>query len=121
MPMPDAMSNEDVQIAYEKLVAQVRTDVFLTLRNGPPVGSHVRSLLGDDWSRVYLHVSRLALQRLNLQGAAAILPLAHEFYDKVKQRYLATFPQSQMMFGQAYQAHSTAPKDWHHQKPEKKS
>jgi hypothetical protein len=59
----------------------------------------------------------------------------------VKQRYLTRFPQSQMMFGfsdfslwelrmsdahlvlgfgQAYQSHSEAPAQWHHQRPDKK-
>jgi putative heme iron utilization protein len=63
-------------------------------------------------------------------------------YESVKQRYLAKFPQSHMMFsfgdfalwelrmqdahlvlgfGQAYQARSSAPGQWQHQKPDKKS
>ncbi len=169
MPMPDAMPIEEVQSAYEKLVAQVRTAVLLTLKQGHPFGSHVPYLIGDDWSRVYLHLSRLALhtqqvlvdprvslfiaepdaagknpsalQRLNLQGTGAILSPSQESYDRVKQRYLRQFPQSQMLFGfgdfaiwelrmsdahlvlgfgQAYLAQSAKPREWQHQKPETK-
>ncbi|MBI4000669.1 MAG: pyridoxamine 5'-phosphate oxidase family protein [Nitrospira defluvii] len=170
MSISDEMSNEEVQAAWGRLVEEVRTGVLLTLRNGHPFGSHVPYVFGDDWSRVYLHLSRLAfhtqhlladarislfiaepdkpgknplaLQRLNLQGEAVILPPTDEWYETVKQRYLAKFPPSQMMFGfgdfalwelrmshahlvlgfgQAYQAHSTTPGQWHHQKPEQKA
>ncbi len=170
MPMPDAMSNNDLEAAWRTLVEQTRTGVLLTLRNGHPFGSHVPYLLGDDWSRLYLHLSRLALhtqhlvedarvslflsepdkpdknplalQRINLQGTASILSPTDLAYEPVKQRYLAKFPQSHMMFsfgdfalwelrmqdahlvlgfGQAYQARSSAPGQWQHQKPDKKS
>lgn len=169
MPMPDAMRTEEVQAACDALVARVRTAVLLTLKQGHPFGSHVSYLMGDDWSRVYLHLSRLAshtqhmlkdprislfiaepdgagknpsaLQRLNLQGSGAILSPSHQSYDKVKERYLAQFPQSRMLFGfgdfamwelhmsdahlvlgfgHAYQAHSDNPREWQHQKPETK-
>ena len=169
MPMPDALSNEAVEAAWRTFTEQARTGVLLTLRNGHPFGSHVPYLLGIDWSRVYLHLSRLAfhtqhlledarvslflaepdkpgknplaLQRINLQGTASILPPSDGSYESVKQRYLAKFPQSQMMFGfgdfalwelqmreahlvlgfgQAYRAHSAAPGQWHHQTPDKK-
>lgn len=170
MPMPDAMRTEEVQAACDALVVRVRVAVLLTLKQGHPFGSHVPYLLGDDWSRVYLHLSRLAshtqhmlgdsrvslfiaqpdgagknpsaLQRLNLQGTGAILPPSHESYDKVKERYLAQFPQSRMLFGfgdfgiwelrmtdahlvlgfgHAYHAHLASPSEWQHQKPDKKS
>ncbi len=169
MPMPDALPNEEVQRACETLVAQVRTAVLLTLKQGHPFGSHVPYLIGEDWSRVYLHLSGLALhtrymredprvslfiaepdgtgknpsalQRLNLQGTGTILSASHASYDEVKQRYLAQFPQSRMLFGfgdfalwelhmsdahlvlgfgQAYQARSANPREWHHQTPDKK-
>ncbi len=170
MSMPDEMPSDEIQAAWGKLVEQVRTGVLLTLRNGHPFGSHVLYMFGDDWSRVYLHLSRLAfhtqhlltdsrvslfiaepdksgknplaLPRINLQGDAVILPPTDEWYETVKQRYLAKFPQSQIMFGfgdfalwelrmrdahlvlgfgQAYLAHSTTPGQWHHQKPGKKT
>jgi heme iron utilization protein len=170
MSISDERSNEEVREAWRKLADEVRTGVLLTLRDGHPFGSHVPYLFGNDWSLVYLHLSRLALhsqhltadprvslfiaepdkpgknptvlQRLNLQGDAMILPLTDASYDGVRQRYLAKFPQSRMMFGfgdfalwelrmrdahlvlgfgQAYQAHSPAPDQWHHQKPENKS
>ena len=170
MSIPDGMSNAEVQAAWERLVDEVRTGVLLTLRDGHPFGSHVPYVFGDDWSRMYLHLSRLALhtqhlladprvslfiaepdrpgrnplalQRNNLLGDAAILPPHDASYGTVKQRYLAKFPQSLMMFGfgdftlwelrmreahlvlgfgHAYQAHSTTPGQWHHQKPEQKT
>lgn len=127
MPMPDAMPTEEVQNACDKLVAQVRTAVLLTLKQGHPFGSLVPYLIGENWSRVYLHLSRLALhtqhmlndprvslfiaepdgagknpsalQRLNLQGTGTILSPSHESYDRVKERYLTQFPQSRMLFG----------------------
>jgi putative heme iron utilization protein len=169
MSMPDAISNEEVLAACGRLIDEVRTGVLLTLRDGHPFGSHVPYVFGYDWSRVYLHLSRLALhtqhvladsrvslfiaepdkpgknplalQRINLQGDAVMLSPTDASYDNVKQRYLVKFPQSQMMFGfgdfalwelrmseahlvlgfgQAYQACSTTPEQWHHQKPEKK-
>ena len=52
MPMPDAMSNEEIVAAWRSLAEQTRTGVLLTLRNGHPFGSHVPYLLGDDWSRL---------------------------------------------------------------------
>lgn len=170
MSMPDAMSNDDIEAAWRMLVEQTRTGVLLTIRNGHPFGSHVPYLLGDDWSRLYLHLSRLALhtqhlledarvslflaepdkpgknplalQRINLQGTASILSPTDLAYEPVKQRYLAKFPQSHMMFsfgdfalwelrmqdahlvlgfGQAYQARSSTPGQWQHQKPDKQS
>ncbi len=170
MPMQDSKPNEEIQAAYEHLITGARTGVLLTLRNGHPFGSHVPYLLGADWSCAYLHLSRLALhtqhlledsrvslfiaepdepgknplalQRLNVQGTARILPVDHESYESVKQRYLAKFPQSKMMFGfgdfalwelrmrdahlvlgfgQAYQASAASPTQWHHQTPDKKA
>ncbi len=170
MPVPDALTNEEIQTAWGALVQQVRTGVLLTLRDGHPFGSHVPFAFGHNWSRVYLHLSRLALhtqhlladapfslfiaepdqpgknplalRRINLQGNAAILPPTDASYATVKERYLEKFPQSRMMFGfgdfalwelrlrdahlvlgfgQAYQAHSMAPQQWLHQKPEKKN
>jgi putative heme iron utilization protein len=169
MSMPEAMSNEAVQSAWGKLAEQVRTGVLLTLRNGRPFGSHVPFLIDSNWSRVYLHLSRLAfhtqhlsadprvglfiaepdgpgknplaLQRMNLQGEAAILPPTDPAYEGVKQRYQEKFPQSKMMFGfgdfalwelrlqeahlvlgfgQAYTAQAASPNDWKHQAPEGK-
>lgn len=170
MSISDDLSGEEVRAAWKKLADEVRTGVLLTLRDGHPFGSHVPYLFGNDWSRVYLHLSRLALhtqhltadprvslfiaepdkpaknplalQRLNLQGDALILSPTDVSYESVKQRYVAKFPQSQMMFGfgdfslwelrmrdahlvlgfgQAYQAHSSVPEQWRHQKPEKKT
>ncbi len=170
MPMQDAKPSEEIQAACDTLMARVRTGVLLTLKDGHPFGSHVPYVIGADWSCVYLHLSRLALhtqhllhdprvslfiaepdepnknplglQRLNLQGTAGILPLTHETYESVKQRYLAKFPQSKMMFGfgdfalwelrmrdahlvlgfgQAYHASAATPTHWHHQAPEKKA
>src|SRR3972149_5597284 len=64
--MADAMTNEDVQKAWSALVQDVRTGVLLTLRNGRPFGSHVPYVFGSDWTRAYLHLSRLALHTQHL-------------------------------------------------------
>lgn len=44
MAMAEALSSEDVQVAWIGLTEEVRTGVLLTLRNGRPFGSHVPSL-----------------------------------------------------------------------------
>ncbi|MGH7232178.1 MAG: HugZ family protein [Nitrospiraceae bacterium] len=125
--MPSSMSNEDVQAAWAALIQEVRTGVLLTLRNGRPFGSHVPYVFGDDWTRAYLHLSRLALhtqhllqdvrvslfvsepdrpgknplalKRFNLQGEAAILKVDAPDYARIAERYLGRFPQSAMTFG----------------------
>lgn len=168
MSMSDTMSSDEVRAALAQLVNEVRTGVLLTLRDGHPFGSHVPYVFGNNWSRVYLHLSRLALhtqhvsadsrvslfiaepdkpgknpsalQRVNLQGDAVILPSTDAAYETVKQLYVLKFPQSQLMFGfedfalwklrmtdahlvlgfgQAYQACSRNPEQWLHQKPGK--
>ena len=66
---------------------------------------HTEHLLRDP--RVGLYVSEpdrsgknpLALRRMNLQGEAALLNAGASDYAEVKERYLARFPQSAMMFG----------------------
>ncbi|MCK6501675.1 MAG: pyridoxamine 5'-phosphate oxidase family protein, partial [Nitrospira sp.] len=127
MSTTESMSVEAVQAAWASLLERVRIGVLLTMRQGHPFGSHVPFLLGEDWSRVYVHLSRLALhtqhplddprvslfiaeadepgrnplalQRMNLRGTAAILSKSDPAYDDVQQRYLAKFPQSRMLFG----------------------
>ena len=170
MAMSAALSNEEVQAAWVNLAEEVRTGVLLTLRNGRPFGSHVPYVFGEHWTRAYIHVSRLALhtehllhdlrvglfvsepdrpgknplalRRMNLQGEAALLNVDAPDFAAVKERYLARFPQSVMMFGfadfslwelrlqeahlilgfgQAYLADSTVPLTWNHQKPSTKS
>ena len=99
----------------------------MTLRQGRPFGSHVPYIFGDDWTRVYLHLSDLALhsrhlrddprvglilaepdqpgknplalKRMNLQGDAAPLSDQQPDYERIKQSYLERFSQSAMMFG----------------------
>ena len=169
MAISDAMSSEEVQAAWAKLTEEIRTGVLLTLRNGRPFGSHVPYVFGTDWTRAYIHLSRLALhtehllhdlrvglfvsepdrqgknplalRRMNLQGEASLLDVGAPGYLAVKERYLARFPQSAMMFGfadfalwelrlqdahlvlgfgQAYLSHATAPLAWLHQRPDQK-
>jgi putative heme iron utilization protein len=125
--MADALTNADVQNAWAALAQEVRTGVLLTLRNSRPFGSHVPYIFGPDWTRAYLHLSRLALhtqhllidprlslfisepdrqeknplalKRMNLQGEAAILPSDSPIYAAIKERYLARFPSAAPMFG----------------------
>ena len=169
MAMSEALSDEEVQAAWANLAEEVRTGVLLTLRNGRPFGSHVPYVFGEQWSRAYIHVSGLALhtghllldsrvglfvsepdrpeknpsalRRMNLQGEAVLLNADAPNYGKVKERYLARFPQSAMMFGfadfslwelrlqdahlvlgfgQAYLSDATTPLAWTQQKPEQK-
>jgi heme iron utilization protein len=169
MAMSDAMSSEEVQAAWAKLTEEIRTGVLLTLRNGRPFGSHVPYVFGEHWLRAYIHVSRLALhtehllcdsrvglfvsepdrpgknplalRRMNLQGEASLLDVGAPGYLAVKERYLARFPQSAMMFGfadfalwelrlqdahlvlgfgQAYLSNATAPLAWLNQRPDQK-
>ncbi len=125
--MAESMTNEAVREAWTMLTQEVRTGVLLTMRNGKPFGSHVPYVLGENWTRAYLHLSRLALhtqhllqdphvslflsetdhpdknplalRRINLQGTAVILGADAPLYAGVKERYLTRFPKSAMMFG----------------------
>jgi putative heme iron utilization protein len=125
--MAQALTSQDVQRAWSALVQNVRTAVLLTMGNGRPFGSHVPYVFGSDWTRAYLHLSRLALHtqhlladsrvslfiaepdglgknplaliRMNLQGAAVLLPSDASSYGEIKERYLARFPQAAPMFG----------------------
>ena len=124
--MSEALSNDEVQAAWVDHIEEVRIGVLLTLRGGRPFGSHVPFVFGEDWTRAYIHVSRLALhtehllldprvglfvsepdrqgknplalRRMNLQGAASSLHADAPHYAEVKARYLARFPQSAMTF-----------------------
>ena len=125
--MATALTSENVQDAWSALVQDVRTAVLLTMRNNRPFGSHVPYVFRKDWTRAYLHLSRLALhtqhlladphvslfiaepdgpeknplalRRMNLQGEAAILSPDSPSYDEIREQYLARFPQAEMMFG----------------------
>lgn len=125
--MTESMPNEAVRDAWTTLTQDVRTGVLLTMRNGKPFGSHVPYVLGDNWTRAYLHLSQLALhtqhlrqdpqvslflsepdhaeknplalRRINLQGTATILSPDAPTYAQMKARYLARFPKSAMTFG----------------------
>ena len=125
--MATALTSENVHEAWSALVQDVRTAVLLTLRNGRPFGSHVPYVFGSDWTRAYLHLSRLALhtqhlmtdprvslfiaepdgpgknplalRRMNLQGEAMILLPDAPSYDDIREQYLGRFPQAEMMFG----------------------
>lgn len=125
--MPDETPPIDVQAEWARLAREVRTGVLLTMRNGRPFGSHVPYVFGANWTRAYVHLSRLALhtqhllrdsrlslfvsepdapgknplalRRMNLQGTAAVVPEPQPEYGGAKQRYLDRFPQSSVMFG----------------------
>ena len=78
---------------------------------------------------------------MNLQGTAVILATEAPAYAAIKERFLARFPKSAMMFGfsdfslwelqlqdahlvlgfgQAYQSTADSPELWTHQQPERK-
>lgn len=125
--LSEPLDRKAVQAAWQALAAGVRTAVLLTMREGLPFGSHVPYVFGDDWTRAYLHLSRLALhtrhllqdarlslfisepdgpeknplalRRMNLQGTGAVLSPDCSAYATVKARYLSRFPQSAIMFG----------------------
>lgn len=125
--MPESIANDAIREAWTALVQEVRTGVLLTMRHGKPFGSHVPYVLGKDWTRAYVHLSRLALhtqhllqdphvslflseadhpeknplalRRMNLQGSALILKTDDPAYAGIKERYLSRFPKSAMMFG----------------------
>jgi heme iron utilization protein len=125
--MAQPLTSQDVQQAWSALVQDVRTAVLLTMRNGRPFGSHVPYVFGPDWTKAYLHLSRLALhtqhlladprvslfiaepdgpdknplalRRINLMGQAAPLSFDAPSYGELKERYLSRFPQAEMMFG----------------------
>ena len=125
--MATALTSENVHDAWSALGEEVRTAVLLTMRAGRPFGSHVPYVFGSDWTRAYLHLSRLALhtqhlladprvslfiaeldeleknplalRRINLQGEATILSPDASSYGAIKERYLGRFPQAEMMFG----------------------
>lgn len=125
--MAEPLSSEAVEDARVRLVDGVRVGVLLTLRQGRPFGSHVPFLFGPDWTRVFLHLSRLAqhahhltadprtalfvaetdrpeknplaLKRLNVMGTAAPLARDTPEYAAVKAAYTARFPLSAPMFG----------------------
>jgi putative heme iron utilization protein len=125
--MPKSLTQAEVHQAWKTLMSDVRTGVLLTLRHGRPFGSHVPFLIGDDWTTVYVHLSRLAmhtqhlladprlslfvsepdrpeknplgLKRMNLQGLAVILTPESPQYASANERYRARFPASSMMFG----------------------
>lgn len=124
--MSDVMTNDEVLQAWADLVRDVRTGVLLTMRNGRPFGSHVPYVVGPDWTRAYLHLSRLALhthhlfadprlslfigesdqptknplalKRLNMQGEAAIFESGAATYGAIKDLYLSRFPGAAPLF-----------------------
>ena len=127
MGMSATLSDDEVRAAWVNLTGETRTGVLLTLRNGRPFGSHVPYVFAEQWTRAYIHVSRLALhtehllhdsrmglfvseqdrpeknplalRRMNLQGEAVLLDAGASEYAEVKERYLVRFPGSAMMFG----------------------
>jgi hypothetical protein len=112
---------------FDRLIRSVRVGNLITMNERGPFGSHVPFLLGDDWSRLYIHISGLALhtrnlkgdarvslfvtepdepnknplalQRINLQGKAYVLTEQAPQYEEAKAAYQARFPQSKPMFG----------------------
>ncbi len=118
---------ETVPSQFDQLVRSVRVGNLITMNERGPFGSHVPFLMGENWSRLYIHVSGLALhtqnlrrdprvslfvtepdeprknplalQRINLQGEAHLLSEHDGSYQRIKAAYLERFPQSKLMFG----------------------
>lgn len=112
---------------FDQLIRSVRVGNLITMNERGPFGSHVPFLMGENWSRLYIHVSGLALhtqnlkrdrrvslfvtepdeprknplalQRINLQGEAHLLTEQDAAYPTVKAAYQTRFPQSKLMFG----------------------
>src|SRR6478609_7778277 len=101
--MAQALTSQDVQQAWSALVQEVRTAVLLTMRNGRPFGSHVPYVFGAEWTRIYLHLSRLALHTQHLLADPHVSLFIAEpdgpSYMELKERYLSRFPQAEMLFG----------------------
>jgi len=128
MPREDTpgTSQEEIQSEFSTLVRSIRAGVLITLSANGPFGSHVPFLMGNNWTRIFIHISQLAahtknlshdgrialflaesdhpeknpmaLKRINLQGEARALEPASADYETIKQRYLERFPQSAMTF-----------------------
>jgi putative heme iron utilization protein len=117
----------EVPSRFDQLIRSVRVGILITMNDRGPFGSHVPFLLGENWSRLYIHISGLAqhtqnlkkdrrislfvtepdepqknplsLQRINLQGKARPLTEEDGAYQRVKADYIRRFPQSKLMFG----------------------
>jgi putative heme iron utilization protein len=156
--------SSEVGAALSALLGSVRVGVLVTSTDAGPFGSHAPFLPGDDWRETFIHLSQLAqhtknlmarpgagfylcepdgpeknplsLQRVSFSGRAAPVPRGPR-YDAIRDRYLARFPQSEMMFGladfqlwglalesalfvagfgRAYRATREAPGEWLHQR-----
>lgn len=117
---------EEVHSEFMTLVQAVRAGVLITMTADGPFGSHVPFLMNNAWTRVFIHISQLAvhtknlaldrrialfvsepdrpeknplaLKRINLQGMAEPLAATSQEYETIKQQYLARFPQAAMTF-----------------------
>lgn len=117
---------EGTQAEFDALIRSVRAGVLITMSADGPFGSHVPFLLGEDWGRIYIHISQLALhtknltrdprvalfvaepdrpeknplalKRINLQGTAHPLEPNSPQYAEVQARYIARFPQAALTF-----------------------
>jgi heme iron utilization protein len=165
--MADApLSNEEVEAEVQKVLNGARVAVLATNGADGPMASQAPFLLGRDWTRIYLHLSRLAqhtrnlesdsrvgwflsesdageknpfvLKRISLTGSAHPLPQNTPEYEELQKRYIARFPQSQVMFqlpdfqlwalemdaasfvagfGRAFKSTRAAPSTWTHTRP----
>ena len=125
--MPQDADPTTVAQRFDHLIRSVRVGNLITMNERGPFGSHVPFLIGENWSRLYIHISGLALhtqnlkaerrvslfltepdepqknplalQRINLQGIAHPIADQDPAYAKVQAVYIARFPQSKLMFG----------------------
>lgn len=109
-----------------QIVRDTRIATLCTLRDEAPQGSMVAYIVTDDFSTFYIHVSRLAqhtvdmqkdkrvgllicetddgrpdpqtLVRISIRGVAEAIENGQPGYARLKQAYLARFPESEQVF-----------------------
>src|ERR1041385_2744854 len=120
-PVLNGLHMQDIDAEFHALVQSLRVGVLITTGPEGPFGSHVPFLMTGDWTRVFIHISRLAvhtknlmqdrrlalflaepdrteknpaaLKRINLQGSAHPLADDAQGYGEIKENYLSRFPQ----------------------------
>ena len=64
--MTTPLTSAEIRAAWIALMRSVRVGVLMTMRDDRPFGSHVPYVFAETWTRVYVHLSRLALHTQHL-------------------------------------------------------